>query len=55
MGIVMFNGKSSKDVGIEVETFPTYDVPEKEFEVIHVPVMLLSTQKRLRTLMHSIR
>lgn len=33
----MFNGKSSKDVGIEVETFPTYDVAEKEFEVIHVP------------------
>ena len=37
MGIIMFNGKSSKDVGIDVETFPTYDVPEKEFEIIHVP------------------
>ena len=37
MGVIMFNGRSSKDVGIEVETFPTYDVPEKEYEVIHVP------------------
>lgn len=37
MGVITFNGVSSKDVGIEVETFPTYDVPEKEYEVIHVP------------------
>ena len=37
MGLIVFNGISSRDVGIEVETFPTYDVPEKEFEVIHVP------------------
>lgn len=37
MGIIVFNGVSSRDVGIEVETFPTYDVPEKEFETVHVP------------------
>ena len=37
MGVIMFGGVSSKDVGIEVETFPTYDIPEREFEVVHVP------------------
>lgn len=37
MGMILFNGVSSKDVGIEVETFPTYDIPEKEYEAIHVP------------------
>lgn len=37
MGVIVFNGISSRDVGIEVETFPTYDVPEREYEAIHVP------------------
>ena len=37
MGIIVFNGISSKDVGIEVETFPSYSVPEREYDVIHVP------------------
>lgn len=37
MGIIVFNGISSRDVGIEVETFPTYDIPEREYEAIHVP------------------
>lgn len=37
MGVIMFGGVSSKDVGIEVETFPTYDIPERDFEVIHIP------------------
>lgn len=37
MGVISFNGISSKDVGIEVETFPTYEVPEREYEAIHVP------------------
>lgn len=37
MGVIVFNGVSSKDVGIEVETFPTYDIPEREYEAIHVP------------------
>jgi phage-related protein len=36
MGIIVFNGISSRDVGIEVETFPTYDIPEREYEAIHV-------------------
>jgi phage-related protein len=37
MGVIVFNGISSKDVGIEVETFPAYIVPEKEYEIYHVP------------------
>ena len=37
MGVVVFNGVSSKDYGIEVETFPTYEIPEREYESIHVP------------------
>lgn len=30
MGVIYFNGISSKDLGIEVETFPKYEIPEKE-------------------------
>ena len=37
MGVIVFNGISSKDVGIEVETFPEYTIPEREYEAIHVP------------------
>jgi predicted phage tail component-like protein len=37
MGVIEFNGISSRDLGIEVETFPTYDTPEKEYQVTHVP------------------
>lgn len=37
MGTIMFNNISSKDVGIEVETFPTYDLPEREYTAVHVP------------------
>lgn len=37
MGLIVFNGISSKDVGIEVETFPEYTIPEREYEAIHVP------------------
>lgn len=37
MGIIVFNGVSSKDVGIEVEAPPSYEVPEREYEAIHVP------------------
>lgn len=37
MGIVVFNSISSKDLGVEVETFPTYEVPEKVYQVISVP------------------
>ena len=37
MGVIKFNGVTSKDLGIEVETFPTYDTPEKEYQVTHIP------------------
>ena len=37
MGIVIFNNISSKEVGVEVETFPTYNVPEKVYQTISVP------------------
>lgn len=37
MGIIVFNNKSSKDIGLEVETFPEYTAPEKVYDVIHVP------------------
>lgn len=37
MGVIVFNGVSSKDLGIEVETFPTYEVPQRELETIKVP------------------
>lgn len=37
MGVIAFNNVSSKDVGIEVEKFPSYDIPEKEYDIIHVP------------------
>ena len=37
MGLIVFNGISSKDVGIEAETFPEYTIPEREYEAIHVP------------------
>lgn len=37
MGNINFNGISSKDLGVEVETFPDYVAPQKEFEAVHVP------------------
>lgn len=37
MGIIVFNNKSSKDIGLEVETFPEYIAPEKLYDIIHVP------------------
>ena len=37
MGIVIFNGISSKDLHIQVQTEPGYDFPEKDYEVTHVP------------------
>lgn len=37
MGVIIFNNKSSSELGLEVETFPTYSIPEKEYDVIHVP------------------
>lgn len=37
MGIVMFNGISSLDYGIQVEHPPEYQAPARDYEVIHVP------------------
>ena len=37
MGIVIFNGISSEDLHIQVQTEPDYDFPEKDYEVTHVP------------------
>lgn len=37
MGNIIFNGISSKDIGLEVETFPTYEIPKREYQVYHVP------------------
>ncbi len=37
MGIITFNGVSSEDLGIKVWTFPNYEIPEKEIQMIHVP------------------
>lgn len=36
MGTVIFNGINSRDLGVEVETFPAYEYPEKEYQVYHV-------------------
>ena len=37
MGIVTFNGVSSKDLGIQVEHPPGYQTPVKDYDKIHVP------------------
>lgn len=37
MGNIVFNGISSKDIGLEVETFPEYQTPQKVLDVISVP------------------
>lgn len=37
MGVITFNGITSSSLGIEVETFPGYVAPEKEYQVTHIP------------------
>lgn len=37
MGNVIFNGVSSLDLGIQVEYFPKYVIPERDYEVVSVP------------------
>lgn len=37
MGIITFNGVSSKDLGIQVEHPPGYQTPVKDYDKIHVP------------------
>lgn len=37
MGEVIYNGQSSKDFGLEVETFPAYESPKRSYEKVHIP------------------
>ena len=37
MGVVMFNGISSQDYGIQVEHPPEYQTPARDYEIIHIP------------------
>lgn len=37
MGTIVFNGRPSTDYHIQVEHPPGYDIPERDFEAIHVP------------------
>ena len=37
MGIIIFNGKSSEDLHILVQHPPGYVIPERDYEVTHVP------------------
>ncbi len=37
MGVVIFNGASSQDYGIQVEHPPEYQAPAKDYEIIHIP------------------
>lgn len=37
MGIIVYNHRSSKDYHIQVEHPPGYDIPEKDYDVVHVP------------------
>lgn len=37
MGIIIYNGISSKDYHIEVEHPPGYGIPERDYEIVHIP------------------
>lgn len=37
MGEIVYNGRSSKEIGLEVETFPSYQTPRRKYETIQVP------------------
>lgn len=37
MGVIIFNGISSQDYGIQVEHPPDYQMPARDYEVIHIP------------------
>lgn len=37
MGVIIFNNQSSADFGLEVATFPSYEIPERDYDIIHVP------------------
>ena len=37
MGVIIYNGRSSKDYHIQVETPPGYDIPKRDIEYVHIP------------------
>ena len=37
MGVIIYNGISSEELGIHVESPPDYEVPERDYEIIPVP------------------
>lgn len=37
MGLIVYNGISSNDVGVVIERYPAYQTPSKDYERIHVP------------------
>lgn len=37
MGVILFNEKLSSDYGIHVEKPPVYAIPERDYEVVHIP------------------
>lgn len=37
MGVIIFNDISSRDYDIQVEKLPDYEIPEKDYDIIHVP------------------
>lgn len=37
MGELIYNGVSSKSIGVEVETFPEYHAPKRTYSKVHIP------------------
>lgn len=37
MGEIIYNGQSSRDFGLEVETFPAHTSPKRTYEKVHIP------------------
>lgn len=37
MGEIIYNGKSSKEIGLEVETYPEYQSPQRRYDKVEVP------------------
>lgn len=37
MGVIKFNGVLSSDLNVQIEHFPNYDAPEKDYDVVHIP------------------
>lgn len=37
MGEIIYNGRSSREIGLEVETYPSYQAPRRIYEKVHIP------------------